>query len=88
MNYIIFIFEINYIHDSFKLKELTNLIDNRASLGFSHFDLEISEKAFEKMVITLGPRLNPGDKELVEALVSNYNPKAKIIKSDLTGKIR
>ena len=63
-------------------------IDSRVPLGFNYYDLKISDKAFEKMEITIGPKLVLGDAEIVQSLVSKYNTKAKIIKSDLTGKIR
>jgi hypothetical protein len=76
------------INDTFNIGELTKIIDQRVSLGFNFYDLKIADVAFEQMEITLGPKLLPGDKEIVQSLLSNYNPKAKILNSELTGKIR
>lgn len=76
------------IHDELELKDLTKIIDSRTPLGFSFFDLKISESTFEKMEITLGPKLLPGDQEIIQSLVAYYNPKAKIRLSNLNDKIR
>lgn len=76
------------IQDSFPVKEFIELYENRTPLGFSHYDLKISDSAFEKMKITLGPKISAGDEEIVRSLVANYSPKAKVIKSELTNKIR
>lgn len=57
-------------------------------LGFDEYFLEIDESAFSEMEITLGPKQHPGDEVLVEALVKEYNPDAKIVDSSLKGKVR
>ncbi len=76
--------------EKFSIDQLTELIDNRHSLKqeLTHFDLQIDQGCFNKMQITLGPKIEPGDKEIVESLIERYNPKARIHSSNLTGSIR
>jgi hypothetical protein len=75
------------ILDSFPVNDFAKLIETRTPLDFSYYDLKISDSAFEKMKIILGPRIGPGDEEIVRSLVSNFNPKAKIVQSELRDKI-
>ncbi len=75
-------------HHSFNIDELTKLIDNRTPLGFNYYDLKIDNRSFEKMEITLGPKIIPGDKEIIESLIKRFNPKARVHASVLTNRIR
>lgn len=77
-----------HVNDAFDIGELTKLIDDRSPLGFNHFDLKLDNKSFEKMEITLGPKILPGDREIVESLIERYNPTAKIHDSILMARIR
>lgn len=77
-----------HINDSFKIDELTQLIDTRRPLGFNHYNIKIKDESFKKMEIILGPRMKPGDSEIVTSLVNRYNPTAKIYNSSLTQRIK
>lgn len=57
-------------------------------LSFKNLFLDIDEEAFTKMEIMMGPGVNEGQKLIIKNLRDKYNPKAKIIESKLTGKIR
>ncbi len=72
---------------TFNMNKYTEGIDKRW-LGFDSYYLKISDKSFKKMEITLGPKINPGDKEIVEALIAKFNPTAKLCESYYKGKIR
>lgn len=77
-----------HINDTFDIDKLTKLIDDRNPLGFNHFDLKLDNKSFMKMEITLGPKILPGDREIIESLIERYNPTAKIHDSILMGRIK
>lgn len=77
-----------HLNDAFDIDELTKLIDNRSPLGFNHFDLRLDNTCFEKMEITLGPKILPGDREIVESLIRRYNRTAKMHDSILMARIR
>jgi len=76
------------IHDLYSIDRQTELIDKREPLGFNFYDLRLREESFAKMEITLGPKCEPGDKEIIESLIELYNPTATFGMSKLTGKIR
>ena len=54
---------------------------------FRFFDLDIDPQCFEEMEITCSPQMSIGNRVLLESLVEKFNPKAKIVDSDLLGKI-
>lgn len=56
-------------------------------LPFDTYFLKIDDIAFENMEITLGPAVTDGDKIIVESLVRQYNPKARIFESKLSKKV-
>lgn len=82
--------ETKHKDEKFSIDQFTELIDNRHSIKQvrTHFDLQIDQGCFNNMRVTLGPKIEPGDKEIVESLVERYNPKAKIDHSNLSGSIR
>jgi len=55
---------------------------------FDHYDLSISDEAFAEMEIMMGPTVSYGMEIMVNSLVKDYNPTAKVIYSNLKGKIR
>ena len=57
-------------------------------LGFNEYFLELDECAFEDMEIMLGPKQNSGDKIIVDSLVKEFNPTAKVMDSVFKGKIQ
>jgi len=50
--------------------------------------MKISDNAFKKMEITLGPNTTKADKLIVESIVDKYNPNILISESQLKGKVR
>lgn len=68
------------------------LVANKMKLGlekqpFPHYDMFISDEAFEDMEITLSPRISGGSRIIVEDLVQKYNPTAILKESALVGLI-
>ena len=54
---------------------------------FPHYDMSISDKAFEDMEITLSPRISAGSRIIVQNLIEKYNPAALLTESSLVGLI-
>ena len=68
------------------------LVANKIKLGlekqpFPHYDMSISNDAFEDMEITLSPQISGGSRIIVNDLVEKYNPSAVITESSLIGLI-
>lgn len=54
---------------------------------FRYYDLDIDPKCFEEMEITCSPQMTYGNRVILETLVEKYNPYARIVDSELLGKI-
>ena len=65
---------------------ITSIIQNK-DLGFSYYDMCLSDEAMENLVITMSPLSDSAQWAIVEALRDKYAPKARIVKSNLCGKI-
>lgn len=65
---------------------MADIIHNKG-LGFSYYDMHLSDKAFDNLVITMSPLCDDAQIAIVEALRDKYAPKAEIRKSNLAGKI-
>jgi hypothetical protein len=65
-----------------------HLLTKREKPSVSFYDLKINDYIFKNIKILLGPKLQFGDREIVEALVDKYNPTAKIETSSLNGLIQ
>lgn len=78
-------------HDGEKLfsvqRQIIRDVKNNKSLNFSYYDLNLSENAFDHLVITMSPFCNDAQWSIVEALKDKYAPKAEIRKSNLAGKL-
>ena len=48
-----------------------------------YYDIKISEDAFNNIEIVLGPKMNDGEKLLVETICQKYAPNAKITESKI-----
>lgn len=55
---------------------------------YDYYDYKIRDFEFENMEIMLGPSTTSAEEIIIDALISKYNPLAKIKKSDLTKTIR
>ena len=81
------ILSIPYSEDYFsEHKRMIYDVINNKDLGFSHYDMSLSDSAFDHLVITLSPLCEPSLRIMVEALCEKYAPKAKIVESSLVGK--
>jgi hypothetical protein len=59
-----------------------------AALPFSHIDLPIAEGLFADIEITLSPTADDVARTVIEAVIKQYCPTAKIVPSALSGMIR
>lgn len=49
-----------------------------SNLPFEYVDLKVDERKFEDMTIRLGPKVTEAEKVIVQSLVKDFNPSAKI----------
>lgn len=56
-------------------------------LGFSYYDMHLSDQAFDSLDITLSPLCDTSQWAIVEALRDKYASRAKIVESNLKGKL-
>ncbi|MDD4753353.1 MAG: DUF2971 domain-containing protein [Desulfitobacteriaceae bacterium] len=57
-------------------------------LSFTYYYLNLDELKFKDLEITLSPQISDGNRLIVNLLVEKYAPTAKIVESELLGKIR
>ena len=65
----------------------TKMTQGKEPPPFRYYDLDIDPKCFEEMEITCSPQMTYGNRVILETLVEKYNPSAKIVESELLGKI-
>lgn len=53
------------------------------NLSFEHIDLKVDENKFQDMTIKLGPKVTEAEKIIVQSLVKEFNPLAKVENSIL-----
>ncbi len=63
-------------------------LEEEKELDFEEYFLEISDEAYSKMEVRLGPLCAESDEIMVEALIQKYNPVALLNPSDLKGRVR
>ena len=56
-------------------------------MNFTIYDMNLSENAFDHLVITMSPFCDDAQLTIVEALRDKYAPGAKIKRSNLAGKL-
>lgn len=54
---------------------------------FPFYDLEIADENFEEMEVTCSPQMTPGNRILLESLLKDLNPKARMLDSKLLGNL-
>ena len=67
-------------------KMISSIIQNK-DLGFSFYDMCLSDQAIENLVITMSPLSDSAQWAIVEALKDKYAPKVVIRRSNLAGKL-
>lgn len=63
-------------------------IQNQIPPSINYFDVEIESSALENMIVTMGPLCDDSHRIIVESLLSQFAPKAKLKESALKGTIR
>ena len=80
-----------YHHDSEKFisaqRQIIRDVKRNKELKFSYYDMNLSDGAFEHLVITMSPFCDDAQWAIVEALRDKYAPKAEIRGSNLAGKL-
>lgn len=66
---------------------ITKLLQGNEVPPFRYYDLEIDPVYFSEMEITCSPQMSLGNRVILDSLVEKYNPDAKVINSELLGKI-
>ncbi|WP_394706644.1 hypothetical protein [uncultured Draconibacterium sp.] len=76
-------FNENETEDSF-----SRALENKTAPPIDHYDIDINVESLKKMKIRIGPKIHPGDLEIIKALIDKYNPYALVEESVLTGEIK
>lgn len=66
---------------------VNKMIQGKELPPFRFFDLDIDPKYFAEMEVTRSPQMTGGNRVILETLIEKYNPSAKIVESELLGKI-
>lgn len=69
-----------------KSRMISNIIQNK-DLGFSFYDMCLSNEAFKNLIITMSPLSDNPQWAIVEALRDKYAQETKIVESNLKGKL-
>ena len=69
------------------IENMKKMILGQLPAPFECFDLNIEASAFESMVITPSPQISAGNMVILDALIKEFNPTAKIQESTLIGLI-
>lgn len=70
------------------LKSVPLAFVNQKDLGFEDYYLSISDEAYSRMEVRLGPLCTESDQIMVEDLIHKYNPSAMLNPSALKGMVR
>ncbi len=63
-------------------------IQNNKHISRTYFDIPLKDETLSNMTVMLGPLTTDSDMIIVESLLKQYCPTAKIVKSSFWGKIR
>lgn len=90
--YILNFYPVNWAQDpTLALKDFQDKIieiaQDIATPIFDHYDVELDDKSFASMEITPSPKMSAANIIILKDLVEKYNPTAKIVKSELLGKL-
>lgn len=76
--------EISLYNPKELVAKLKAAFDTKLEPHFNSYDLPLKDDIFDQMVVTLSPSIKVGQRVIVEALLNQYAPKAKIKESSLT----
>lgn len=68
-------------------KFMNHLMNNK-NLGMDCYFLDIEESKLKEMEITMGPNTTDAEKIIVESLIKEFNPTAKVYDSSLKNKVK
>lgn len=74
--------EENEAKDNWQL--VFNKITSKKTFSADFVDLDLTDKFFENLKVTLGPLQSTAEKLLVESLISKYNPRIELRNSELS----
>ena len=72
--------------DTEQSRLISDMVQNK-NLGFSYYDMHLSDEAFNNLVITLSPLCDTSQWIIVEALRDKYASRAMVVESNLKGKL-
>ena len=72
--------------DTEQSRLISDMVQNK-NLGFSYYDMHLSDEAFNNLVITLSPLCDTSQWAIVEALRDKYASRAMVVESNLKGKL-
>lgn len=70
------------------VREYSNLLSSQRPISAKSVLIGIDEISFDNMIITLGPKTSESDRTIVESLIQNFCPSAKVVESSLKGYYR
>lgn len=90
--YRLIIIRMQYSSDSKKTEQafaesMAKMIQGKEPAPLKYYDLDIDPRCFEEMEITCSPQMTYGNRVILETIIEKYNPCAKIVESELLGKI-
>ena len=83
----IFPFGTNSMQD-IKPEDLANCLLNNKNLDFDYYDLRLNQSALDDLIITLSPAASESKKIIVDSLIKEYAPNAKLETSSLGKLVR
>lgn len=76
--------EISLYNPTEFVAKLKETLDTEMEPHFDYYDLPLKDDIFDQMIVTLSPSITKGKRLIVESLLNQYAPKAKIKESSLT----
>ncbi|MEI4549625.1 DUF2971 domain-containing protein [Pseudoalteromonas spongiae] len=75
-------------NDSYNELMLSKIRCFEKGVSQSYFYMDLDNSIFDSLEVVLGPKVDSAHKIIVNSLIQNFSPKAKVISSRLTGQIR
>lgn len=69
-------------------KLISRLEDTKIKAPYKRFFLQLSDEALKNIEILLGPKITEEQEEIVKLIIDKYCPSAKILSSNLKGKLQ
>ena len=61
--------------------------DTKIKAPYKRFFLQLSDEALKNIEVLLGPKITEEQEEIVKLIIDKYCPSAKILNSNLKGKL-